>query len=214
MKPQYRYGISAFVVIFLCLALFQEKAMAIEESPYTVIEEDGKFQLRQYAPQIVAETILEGTFDEVGNKGFRLLFDYISGNNTKKKKISMTAPVSQEPLSEKIPMTAPVNQEKIEGKWHISFFMPAQYTMENIPQPNDERVVLKTIPARMVAAVTYSGTWSRSRYEKRRVFLENMLAEKNLKPAGEYIFARYNPPFMPWFLRRNEVLLPVERIKE
>lgn len=214
MKPQYRNKMLSVAAILLCLALFQEKAMAIEEAPYTVIEEDGKFQLRQYAPQIVAETILQGDFDEVGNMGFRLLFDYISGNNTKKKKISMTAPVSQEPLSEKIPMTAPVNQEKIGDKWHISFFMPKEYTMENIPQPNDERVVLKTIPARLVAAVRYSGTWSRPRYEKRRIFLENMLAEKNLKPAGEYIFARYNPPFMPWFLRRNEVLLPVERIKE
>lgn len=214
MKSQYRNKTMFIVSIVLFMALFQVKAMAIEEAPYTVIEEDGKFQLRQYAPQIVAETILEGDFDEAGNKAFRVLFDYISGNNTMREKISMTAPVSQESLSEKIPMTAPVNQEKIEGKWHISFFMPAQYTMDNIPQPNDQRVLLKMIPARLVAAVTYSGTWSRSRYEKNRVFLENMLAEKALKPAGEYIFARYNPPFMPWFLRRNEVLLPVERIKK
>ena len=214
MKPQKRYGKLVFVVIFLFLALFQEKAMAIEEAPYTVIQKNGKFQLRQYEPQIVAETVLEGDFDKVGNEGFRRLFDYISGNNKKKQKISMTTPVAQEPVSEKIPMTAPVNQERIEGKWHISFFMPTQYTMENIPQPNDERVVLKMIPARLVAAITYSGTWSWSRYEKHRTFLENMLADNHLKPAGEYIFARHNPPFMPWFLRRNEVLLPVERIKE
>jgi len=214
MKPHIGSGKLVFLVIFLCLALFQEKTMAIEEAPYTLLEKDGRFELRQYESQIVAETVLEGDFDKVGNEGFRRLFDYISGNNTKKQKISMTAPVSQETLSEKIPMTAPVNQEKIEGKWYISFFMPAQYSMDNIPKPNDERVVLKTIPARLNAVIKYSGTWSRPRYEKHRTILENMLAEKNLKPAGDYIWARYNPPFMPWFLRRNEVLLPVERIAE
>jgi len=212
MKPKHRNKTLFIFSIVFFMALFQAKTMAIEEAPYTVAQEDGRFQLRQYAPQIVAETILEGDFDEAGNKGFRVLFDYISGNNTMREKIPMTAPVSQESVSEKIPMTAPVKQEKIEGKWHISFVMPAHYTMDSIPRPNDERVLLKMIPARLVAALTYSGTWSRSRYKKNRIFLENMLTEKALKPAGEYIFARYNPPFMPWFLRRNEVLLPVERI--
>lgn len=208
------YATFFFFVTFLCSALFQQKIMAIEEAPYTVIKEDGRFQLREYKSQIVAETTVEGDFSDVGNEGFRILFDYISGNNTSEQKITMTAPVSQEPSSEKIPMTAPVNQEKIDGKWHVSFFMPAHYTMETTPRPNDERVVLKTIPARLIASVRYSGTWSWSRYEKHRILLENKLKEENLKPAGGYIFARYNPPFMPWFLRRNEVLIPVDRIKE
>lgn len=122
----------------------------------------------------------------------------------------MTAPVSQEAGSEKIPMTAPVNQEQVGNKWHISFLMPSNYTLETLPEPTDKRIVLKLIPSRNVAAITYSGTWSRSRYEEHKAILEKAMSNRKLKPIGEYIFARYNPPFMPWFLRRNEVLVTVE----
>jgi hypothetical protein len=194
----------------LLLIPVYETAMAIEEASYTVIEKNGDFELRQYVPQIVAETIVEGDFDKVGNEGFSRLFGYISGNNTKKQSISMTAPVSQEAGSEKIPMTAPVNQEQVGDKWHISFLMPSNYTLETLPEPTDKRIVLKLIPSRNVAAITYSGTWSRSRYEEHKAILEKAMSNRKLKPVGKYIFARYNPPFMPWFLRRNEVLVTVE----
>ena len=202
--------ITFFIFIFLLLIPVYETAMAIEEASYTVIEKNGDFELRQYVPQIVAETIIEGDFDKVGNEGFSRLFGYISGNNTKKQSISMTAPVSQEAGSEKIPMTAPVNQEQVGNKWHISFLMPSNYTLETLPEPTDKRIVLKLIPSRNVAAITYSGTWSRSRYEEHKAILEKAMSNRKLKPIGEYIFARYNPPFMPWFLRRNEVLVTVE----
>jgi hypothetical protein len=205
---------SQFIAFFIFISLLfipgYETAMAIEEASYTVIEKNGDFELRQYVPQIVAETIIEGDFDKVGNEGFSRLFGYISGNNTKKQSISMTAPVSQEAGSEKIPMTAPVNQEQVGNKWHISFLMPSNYTLETLPEPTDKRIVLKLIPSRNVAAITYSGTWSRSRYEEHKAILEKAMSNRKLKPIGEYIFARYNPPFMPWFLRRNEVLVTVE----
>jgi hypothetical protein len=205
---------SQFIAFFIFISLLfipgYETAMAIEEASYTVIEKNGDFELRQYVPQIVAETIIEGDFDKVGNEGFSRLFGYISGNNTKKQSISMTAPVSQEAGSEKIPMTAPVNQEKVGDKWHISFLMPSNYTLETLPEPTDKRIILKLIPSRNVAAITYSGTWSRSRYEEHKAILEKAMSNRKLKPVGEYIFARYNPPFMPWFLRRNEVLVTVE----
>jgi hypothetical protein len=110
--------IAFFIFISLLLIPGYETAMAIEEASYTVIEKNGDFELRQYVPQIVAETIVEGDFNKVGNEGFSRLFGYISGNNTKKQSISMTAPVSQEAGSEKIPMTAPVNQEQI-GRAHV-----------------------------------------------------------------------------------------------
>ena len=205
---------SQFIAFFIFISLLfipgYETAMAIEEASYTVIEKNGDFELRQYVPQIVAETIIEGDFDKVGNEGFSRLFGYISGNNTKKQSISMTAPVSQEAGSEKIPMTAPVNQEQVGNKWHISFLMPSNYTLETLPEPTDKRIVLKLIPSRNVAAITYSGTWSRSRYEEHKAILEKAMSNRKLKPIGEYIFARYNPPFMPWFLRRNEVMVSVE----
>jgi hypothetical protein len=203
-----------FIFIFLLLIPVYETAMAIEEASYKVIEKNGDFELRQYVPQIVAETIIEGDFDKVGNEGFSRLFGYISGKNTKKQSISMTAPVSQEAGSEKIPMTAPVSQEQVGNKWHISFLMPSKYTLETLPESTDKRVILKQIPSRLVAAVTYSGTWSRSSYEEHKAILVKMVRSRNLKPIGEYIFARYNPPFMPWFLRRNEVLVNVELFHE
>jgi hypothetical protein len=206
--------IAFFIFVFLLLLPVYETAMAIEEASYKVMEKDGDFEIRQYMAQIVAETVVEGDFDKVGNEGFSRLFGYISGNNTKKQSITMTPGVSQEADSEKIPMTAPVNQEQVGNKWHISFLMPSNYTLETLPEPTDNRVVLKQIPSRNVAAITYSGTWSQSRYEEHKAILVEIMRNKKLKPIGEYIFARYNPPFMPWFLRRNEVLVNVELFHE
>ena len=186
-----------------------EETMAIEKAKYSVVDREGNFELRQYEPYIVAETIVEGDFDEVGNEGFRRLFDYIAGKNRKKQSISMTAPVSQEAESEKISMTAPVNQVRVGEKYRITFLMPDKYTMETLPEPLDTRVKLKEVPSQRIAAFRYSGTWSKERYEEKRARLKALMRQKGLEPAGESIFARYNPPFMPWFLRRNEVLIPV-----
>jgi hypothetical protein len=124
----------------------------------------------------------------------------------------MTAPVSQETASEKIPMTAPVNQEKVGEKWRITFLLPSRYSMETLPEPLDPRIKLVEIPPRLMAAFKYSGTWSRERYEKREKQLKELIRQKGLTIVDEPIFARYNPPFMPWFLRRNEVLIPVVRL--
>ena len=186
--------------------------MATEEAKYAVLEKEGHFELRQYEPFIVAETLVEGDFDEVGNAGFRRLFRYISGDNQAKRPISMTSPVAQEMKSEKISMTAPVTQQKGGNRWSIAFVMPAEYTMDSLPIPNDARITLRAIPARLLAAITYSGTWSESRYEEHKALLDQMMSKRKLRTAGEYIYARYNPPFTPWFMRRNEVLVPVERI--
>lgn len=205
------------VKIALCLLLVSpffpgpRTGMALEEAKYTVLEREGDFELRQYEPQIVAETLVEGDFQEVGNEGFRRLYDYISGKNRKQQAIPMTAPVSQEGTSEKLPMTAPVNQEQVGGKWRITFLMPSQYTLETLPEPLDARVKLTQVPGKLMAALSYSGTWSRGRYEDKEKRLQELIRQRGLKIVGEPVFARYNPPFMPWFLRRNEVLIPVAR---
>jgi hypothetical protein len=123
----------------------------------------------------------------------------------------MTTPVLEEIASEKIPMTAPVNQQIENGKWVISFVMPAQYTVETLPEPLDPRVSLKPFPGRLMAALKYSGTWSRNRYDEKRILLEAMVRSHGLRSAGEPVFARYDPPWTLWFLRRNEILIPVER---
>jgi len=211
MKIQ-RRSIITFLLIPLLILSITGNVMATEEAKYAVLEKDGHFELRQYEPCIVAETLVDGDFDEVGNAGFRRLFRYISGDNQTKLPISMTSPVTQEMRSEKISMTAPVTQQKTGNDWNITFVMPAEYRMDTLPIPTDARITLRAIPARLVAVITYSGTWSESRYEEHKAMLNMMMSKRKLKTAGEYIYARYNPPFTPWFLRRNEVLVPVERI--
>lgn len=203
----------AMIAIVIAGLLFGKIAVAIEKLPYTVLEKEGYFELRRYDTYIVAETIIEGDFKAVGNEGFRRLFDYISGNNRTKQKIAMTSPVSQDANSgsKKIDMTAPVNQERLEGSWRITFVMPSKYTLETLPDPLDDRVKLKEVEGNVVAAVRYSGTWSQDRYEEKKGRLSDWIFQKGFVPVGEPIFARYNPPFMPWFLRRNEVWIPVER---
>ena len=201
-------------VCFLVTASGEKELMAIETAKYTVVEKAGDFELRQYPPHIVAETLVEGDFDKVGNEGFRRLAAYIKGNNRTKQSVAMTAPVSQTKESEKIPMTAPVNQQREGGSWRITFTMPSEYTMESLPEPVDGRITLKETPGQLIAAIKYSGTWSRERYEENKARLESLIRERrDLKPVAEAIFARYDPPFMPWFLRRNEVLISVERIR-
>ncbi len=184
--------------------------MAIEKAKYQALESEGDFELRRYEPSIVAETLVDGEFDGVANEGFRRLVAYINGKNRKKASISMTAPVTQEAGSEKISMTAPVGQEKAGGSWRITFLMPSEYTMETLPEPLDERVVLREVPGRRMAAIRYSGTWSRKRYEEKRALLMAWVEKRGWRPVGNPVWARYDPPFMPWFLRRNEILIAVE----
>jgi effector-binding domain-containing protein len=185
-------------------------AMAIEEASYNVLKKDNKFEIRDYAPHILAETVVEGNFEEAGNKAFNRLFRYISGDNRSRDKVTMTAPVSQEPMREEIKMTAPVGQQRVQESWAISFMMPASYTLETLPEPDDPKVTLRQVPARRIAAVCYSGFWSEKSFHRYKLELESWIHERGLTIVGDPIWARYNPPFTPWFLRRNEILIPVD----
>ena len=211
MKTKKTILFSVTAAILLIFLINRATTMAIEEAEYDVLESTGDYELRNYHPHIVAETFVKGDFDEAGNEGFRRLFAYISGGNRKKLSVSMTAPVSQEQTYEKITMTAPVNQQKEEGMWRVTFMMPSQYTLETLPEPLDERVKLKKIESRLMAVLIYSGTWSKKRYEKKKEKLKSIIRERELVATGEPVFARYNPPFMPWFFRRNEVLIAVDK---
>ncbi len=201
---------AGFALLGVSSLLVVKSAMAIEKAKYTVLEKEDGFEIRQYDPQIVAETFVDGDLEEVGNEGFRRLYAYISGENTKKQSISMTAPVVQQAGSEKISMTAPVKQEKVDNQWRITFLMPAEYTLETLPEPDDARVKLAQEPGRIMAAVKYS-TWSEEGYEENKALLEEYIQKRGLTKTGAPVWARYDPPFMPWFLRRNEVLIPVEK---
>jgi hypothetical protein len=206
--------LSMILSLLILFTAVQGIAVAYEEPHYQVLEKLDGFELRQYDSRIVAETMVKGRFDEAGNEGFRRIFKYISGSNLSRQSISMTAPVNIEAASEKIEMTAPVSMGEDGDGWTISFFMPSQYTLETLPDPLDPLVLLSEKPGRLIAALIYSGTWSRSRYEKKKALLFEWVQKNGLRPAGNPVLARYNSPFSLWFLRRNEVLLPVERKKE
>jgi effector-binding domain-containing protein len=205
MKHSIRIILAAAIIIFGAM-----DAMAIEEAAYNVLKKDNRFEIRDYAPHILAETFVEGDLEEAGNKAFNRLFRYISGENRSREKVAMTAPVSQEPKGEKITMTAPVGQQRVQENWAVSFMMPASYTLETLPEPEDPKVTLRQVPARRMAAVRYSGFWSEKNYLRYKLELESWIHERGLTIVGDPIWARYNPPFTPWFLRRNEILIPVD----
>lgn len=192
------------------VALGPVDAMAAEEASYEVLKQDGKFEVRQYAGHILAETVVEGNLEDAGSKAFNRLFGYISGENKMQDKVAMTAPVSQQPAGEKIAMTSPVGQQRDGENWAVSFMMPEAYSMETLPEPNDPLIVLRQVPPRTMAAVRYSGFWSEKNYQKHKAELEEWMAGEGLIIAGDPVWARYNAPFTPWFLRRNEILVPVE----
>ena len=184
--------------------------MAVEEAKYSVILKDDKFELRKYEPHVLAETIVDSDFEGAGNEAFNRLFKYISGNNKRQQEVAMTSPVGQSHSSQKIEMTSPVSQKEQDGKWAVSFMMPESFTLETTPEPMDSSVKIRQVPERHVAAVRYSGFWSTKNYIRNLEELKAWIEVKAYRPVGDPIWARYNPPFTPWFLRRNEILVPVE----
>lgn len=196
------------VVIFLMGAA---TAMAVEEAPYETIETFDAFELRRYAPVILAEVEIDGSFEDAGGKAFPLLAGFIGGKNEKGGKIAMTAPVEQTPAGERIDMTAPVNQTagSEAGRYVVSFVMPQAYSLDTLPRPTDSRIRFREEGERLVAARRYSGRWTESRYRDHEQALLTALREAGFSPIAPPVYARYNAPFMPWFLRRNEVLVEV-----
>jgi len=199
-----------FVLLSLPIILASCATVGIEKVQYDVLEKEGQFEVRQYAPYLVAETRVDSDFNEAGNIAFRRLFKYISGDNRTAEKIEMTAPVNQQPKSEKIAMTAPVTQQPAGDQYIVSFIMPAKYTLETLPKPTDEAVTIKEIPRYKAAAIRYSGTWSQKRYQAKKTALEAWMDDNGLVAVDAPIWARYDPPFQLWFLRRNEVVIPIE----
>ncbi len=195
----------------LLVLLFSVTAMATEEPKYNVIQKSGQFELREYAPKIIAETVVSGDLDDASSAGFKLIADYIFGNNVApgggNEKISMTAPVTMESKSEKISMTAPVTMEKTGAEWRMHFVMPSQYTMETLPKPNNPAVALREIPSQRYAVIQFSWFAGEEKVAKKTSELLAWMKEKNILPKGSPELARYNPPWTPPFLRRNEVMV-------
>jgi len=197
---------AAFAAIVALLAT--PRAMAIEEPRFNVLEKDGSFELREYSPYIVAETRVEAGFEDAGSVAFQRLFRYISGNNIAQQKIAMTAPVAQT-RGEKISMTAPVSQVADGNAYPVAFTLPSTYTLVSAPQPRDPAVRIRAVPAQLIACWRYSGRWTARNFRDHEVLLRERIKKDGLIAGGDPVLARYNPPFTPWFMRRNEVLIPV-----
>lgn len=186
--------------------------MSIEEPKFALALKNGAFEIRDYAASIVAEVTVTGDQKEASSKGFRLLAGYIFGGNATRQKIAMTAPVTKTATSEKIAMTAPVTLIPGVGDWLVRFTMPARYTLVDLPVPNDKAVTIRAVPAARFAVLRFSGLAGEAKVATETERLMEFITARDLIPVGPSSIARYNPPWTPWFLRRNEVMLPVTAV--
>jgi len=191
----------------LTLAVGPLSGHAIEESKYRIVRQFANVELRQYAPYMVAEVVLDATAEDAGSRAFPILAGYIFGKNKGERKFAMTAPVIQTAVPVKMAMTAPVTQAAVPGGMSVQFVLPAGVTLESAPEPLDPRVQLRGVPASQWAVIRYSGTWSKANYDEHLGKLQADLAAAGVATQGQPVLARYNGPMTPWFLRRNEIWL-------
>lgn len=210
------------LLALLTTCLWMESAMATEEPHYDVLISQAPFELRHYAPTLIAQTVVDGDMDEASNKGFRLIADFIFGNNlaansTQATKIAMTAPVTVEPQSSKIAMTAPVTVEPQSNdtslasakQWRIHFVMPSHYTLANIPKPNNSAVTLHELARKYFVVHRYSGFNTVARVQEKTNEALAWAKQQSLKVVGTPQLSRYDPPWTLPMFRRNEIMLEV-----
>ena len=181
-------------LVALLLIAASPAALAIEEPEYTVVDEIDQVEIRRYDSYLVARVTVRGEMDRVANQAFDPLFGYISGGNG---------------FQQKIDMTAPVEQLRNGDAYSVRFVMPQSFTLDQLPAPADERVELDEIPGGLTAVLRYSGGWSAERYLRHERKLLQSLEGSGYAVCGEPRWARFNPPFWPSFLRRNEVQIPI-----
>jgi hypothetical protein len=194
----------------LLLALTPMLASAIEEPRHELLRQIGEqVELRRYAPYVVAEVVLDAQAAEAGNRAFPILAGYIFGKNKGERTMAMTAPVTQTAAPVKMAMTAPVTQSPVGNGTRVQFVLPSSVTLATAPEPIDPRVRLREEPAATWAVIRYSGTWSQARFDEHLAALRTALAAEGVQTEGEPVWARYNGPMTPWFMRRNEIWLAV-----
>ena len=185
-----------------------------EEPEYSLLQQEDRFEVRDYETLVVAETLVDASFDDAGGIAFKRLFGYISGDNEVVSSISMTAPVmaldENRSSGEKISMTAPVTGQQTDLGWRFAFVLPSGYTLDTAPLPTNTSVKLKQIPARKVAVVRYTGSWNETAYEENLELLQQWMERNRLEAASLPRVAAYDPPWTLPFLRRNEVLIDIQ----
>lgn len=197
------------IAVFVLLLVASACAMAVEEPAYRVVGNIGAVELREYSPYVVAEVLVAGDANDAGNAAFPILAGYIFGKNKGQKKLAMTAPVTQSAKPVKLKMTAPVTQTAAADGYQVQFVLPRTVTLESAPEPLDSRVTLRQMPVQRVAVIRFSGFWSDANYRENLAKLEQALRTAKQSWQGEPMYARYDAPFTPWFMRRNEIWLQI-----
>jgi len=195
-------------ILFLAAIVWSLVTSNVETPDYEVLAKDGEIEIRQYGAMIVAEANVEGERQQAIGRGFRIIADYIFGNNLASEEVAMTAPVTQQP-SEKIAMTTPVTQQPDGSSWKVRFIMPSKYTMETLPKPINPAVELIEIPPKRFAAIRFSGFANQQSLDRHTAQLQEYLGQQNLIPISTPTYAFYNAPWTLPFMRRNEVIFEV-----
>lgn len=197
--------------ILLLMVACSQTAMALEEPAYSVIASTGNYEVRRYEPYLVAEVDVDGNFGSAGNDAFRMLAGYIFGDNVPEQKMAMTAPV-ESTAGTKMAMTAPVTSRSAgdTNRYTYAFVMERKYTLDTLPKPTNPEVRIVPREGRVMAVRRYSGTWSENRYRDNEDQLLAALNDNSIDVIGDPVFARYNAPFTPWFMRRNEVMVEID----
>ena len=195
----------------LLLVIFPMASQATEEPDFKIIERVNGIEIRDYAAYMVAEVVVDGSAEQAGNLAFPILAAYIFGKNKGARKLAMSAPVIQTAEPIKLAMNAPVTQTATPFGFLVQFVLPKDITMANAPEPIDSQVKLREIAATRVGVIRYSGFWSDANYNQHLATLQQSLKAANLAWQGTPVYSRYDPPFMPWFLRRNEIWLHLTR---
>jgi hypothetical protein len=191
----------------LILIALPMTSYATQEPDYKVVQQLEDIEVRAYAAYAVAEVVVPGPASEAGNLAFPMLADYIFGKNKGERKLAMTAPVTQTAELVKLAMTAPVTQTVAAEGFRVQFVLPKGVTAASAPEPVDTRVSLRDVAPHRVAVIRYSGFWSEANYNEHLAKLQASMRAAGLVSEGEPVYSRYNPPFTPWFLRRNEIWL-------
>ena len=200
--------ITSIIALFLIVGVLAGPVISNVEKPdYKIIKSEQNIEIRQYGPMIIAEVEVDGKREDAIRDGFRLIADYIFGNNTVEQNISMTAPVQQK---EKIAMTSPVQQQLAGKSWQISFVMPSEYSMESLPVPNNKRVRLKEILAKKFVVIEFSGSNSNENVIGHENQLMKYIKANQINIVGSPKYAFYNAPLTLPLLRRNEVMIEIK----
>ena len=214
MRTPLPRSLLALVLILLQTGCSLMGIRSTEEPNYSVLQQEDRFEVRDYETLVLAETLVDASFDDAGKIAFKRLFGYISGDNEAAAEIAMTAPVmaldEKQSSGENISMTAPVTGEETPLGWRFAFVLPSGYTLATAPVPGNPDVRLQQVPARTVAVVRYSGSWNETAYEENLKNLQQWMRQNQLEADSLPRVAGYDPPWTLPFLRRNEVMIDIK----